>query len=146
MVLITSLLQTTSFRLPLCLLYPSNPRTFPNLNSFPSNSHLPPPPSLPFAPDTSPTKVKTSGKAFHELFSGCNDLPLDRKIFFIKKARNTWYLLLLLKYFVRIREHVLVPNQSHCNITIHISHQPQNCLLYICTLSHLCVSLLGFEP
>ena len=34
----TSLLQTTSHCLPLCLLYPSHPRAFPNLHSFPSNS------------------------------------------------------------------------------------------------------------
>ena len=38
MVPITSLLNTTYHRLPLCLLYPSHPRAFPNLHSFPSNS------------------------------------------------------------------------------------------------------------
>ena len=37
----TSLLNNTYHRLPLCLLYPSHPRSFPNQHSFPSNS-LPP--------------------------------------------------------------------------------------------------------
>ena len=41
MVPITSLLNNTYHRLPLCLLYPSHPRSFPNQHSFPSNS-LPP--------------------------------------------------------------------------------------------------------
>ena len=41
MVPITSLLNNTYRRLPLCLLYPSHPRSFPNQHSFPSNS-LPP--------------------------------------------------------------------------------------------------------
>ena len=47
---IPSLLHTTSLRLHLCLLYPSHPRAFPNMHSFPSNSF--PPPSPPFTPNT----------------------------------------------------------------------------------------------
>jgi hypothetical protein len=45
MVHITSLLNKTYHRLPLCLLYPSHPRAFPNQRSFPSNS-LPPKPKF----------------------------------------------------------------------------------------------------
>ena len=72
MVHITSLFQTTSRRLPLWLLYPPHPPSFPKLHSFPSNST--PPLSLPFTPNTSPTEVETSGKPFDELF--CFIFPL----------------------------------------------------------------------
>ena len=46
MVPLTSLLHTTSLSLPLCLLYPSHPRAFPNQHSFPSISPAPKPSSI----------------------------------------------------------------------------------------------------
>ena len=50
MVPFTSLLQTSSLQVPLCLLYPAHPRAFPNQHSFPSNSA--PPPSHTFNTNT----------------------------------------------------------------------------------------------
>ena len=61
----------------------------------------------------------------------------------------------VLKFFVRIKKHVLLPNlpfemsmtlQHNCQTFI--SHQPQNGWFYICSLSlsHLCQHLLGFVP
>ena len=116
MVPITYLLHTTSLRLHLCLLYPSHPRAFPNMHSFPSNSSPPPKPS--FHPKHScPTECREVGKAVHELF-WCffGRFPLVllvvtiyhwiEKILSIKTLENL--LRLLLSNLVRIKKHVFV--------------------------------------
>ncbi len=98
---ITSLLNTTCHRLPLCFLYPSHPRAFPNQHSFPSN--YPPPPSHTSNTNTTTRQEqKRCLKAFDELF--CSILPLFllvvtiyhwiEKFFSIKTHENLLLLLL----------------------------------------------------
>jgi hypothetical protein len=92
MVQITSVFHSASHRLPLCLLYPSHPRAFPNHHSFPSNTSPPQPFLSPQTklPDKRDKKWKSQRQAFlalfHYVFIGCTDLPLDPNKLFASKT------------------------------------------------------------
>ena len=110
----TFLYQTTSRCLPLCLLYPSHPRAFPNLQSFPSNS-TPPPEAILSRHTQCPTGVRTCGEpktffgavflSFYWTKKTGQNVPtvyhLIEKNILLKSHKNLSYL--LLQSLVRIK-------------------------------------------